>query len=118
VERGLRFTAPQTFDTRGDAWACLDRERRLIDRDDWTPPAERIRQARAEREQVKQARRIAELMPTIAEYGARYCERDDLSRTTRCRYRGLLRLYINGEAAGITRRGAIMGRPIREGRRR
>ena len=39
VERGIRFTAPQTFDTRGDAWAWLDRERRLIDRDDWTPPA-------------------------------------------------------------------------------
>ena len=75
VERGIRFTAPQTFDTRGDAWAWLDREHRLIDRDDWTPPAERIRQAHAEREQDKQARRIAELMPTIAEFGAKYCER-------------------------------------------
>ena len=32
VERGIRFTAPQTFDTRGDAWAWLDREHRLIDR--------------------------------------------------------------------------------------
>jgi len=112
VERGIRFTAPQTFDTRGDAWAWLDRERRLIDRDDWTPPAERIRQAHAEREQDKQAQRIAELMPTIAEYGAKYCERDDLSRTTRCRYRGLLKLYIVGEPTSITRRGAIMGRPI------
>jgi len=112
VERGIRFTAPQTFDTRGDAWAWLDREHRLIDRDDWTPPAERVRQAHAEREQDAQVRRIAELMPTIAEYGARYCERGDLSRVTQCRYRGLLKLYINGEPTGITRRGAIKGRPI------
>jgi integrase len=112
VERGIRFTAPQTFDTRGDAWAWLDRERRLIDRDDWTPPAERIRQAHAEREQDKQTQRIAELMPTIAEYGAKYCDRDDLSRVTRARYRGLLKLYINGEPTGISRRGAIKGRPI------
>jgi integrase len=112
VERGIRFTAPQTFDTRGDAYAWLDRERRLIDRDDWAPPAERIRQAHAEREQDEQVRRIAELMPTIAEYGAKYCDRDDLSRVTRARYRGLLKLYINGEPTGISRRGAIKGRPI------
>jgi len=112
VERGIRYTAPQTFDTRGDAWAWLDRERRLIDRDDWTPPAERIRQAEAEREQAKQARRIAEQMPTIAEYGAKYAERDDLAPTTRDRYRMLLRLYINGEPASITRRGSIKGKPI------
>jgi len=112
VERGIRFTAPQTFDTRGDAYAWLDREHRLIDRDDWTPPAERIRQAHAVREQDEQVRRIAELMPTIAEYGAKYCDRDDLSRVTRARYRGLLKLYINGEPTGISRRGAIKGRPI------
>jgi hypothetical protein len=42
-------------------------------------------------------RRIADLMPTIAEYGARYCERGDLSRVTQCRYRGLLKLYIKGD---------------------
>ena len=51
-------------------------------------------------------------MPTIAEYGAKYCDRDDLSRVTRARYRGLLKLYINGEPTGISRRGAIKGRPI------
>jgi integrase len=51
-------------------------------------------------------------MPTIAEYGAKYCERDDLAPTTRDRYRALLRLYINGEPASITRRGSIKGKPI------
>jgi len=112
VERGIRYTAPQTFDTRGDAWAWLDRERRLIDRDDWTPPAERIRQAEEERDQAKKARRIADQMPTIAEYGAKYCERDDLAPTTRDRYRQLLKLYINGEPSNITRRGSVRGKSI------
>jgi len=96
----------------GDSGGRLGRERRLIDRDDWTPPAERIRQAEAEREQEKQARRIAEQMPTIAEYGAKYCERDDLAPTTRDRYRMLLRLYINGEPASMTRRGSTRGKPM------
>ena len=45
IQPGARYTAPQTFDTRGDAWAWLDRERRLIDKDDWTPPRERLRAA-------------------------------------------------------------------------
>ena len=112
VERGIRYAAPQTFDTRGDAWAWLDRERRLIDRDDWTPPAERIRQAEVERDQAKRARRIAEQLPTIAEYGSKYCERDDLAPTTRDRYRQLLKLYINGEPSTITRRGSVRGKPI------
>ena len=31
------FTAPQTFETKGDAWGWIDRERRLIERDEWTP---------------------------------------------------------------------------------
>ena len=49
VERGVRFTAPQIFETRGDAYAWLGREHRLVDRDDWTPPGERIRQAKVRR---------------------------------------------------------------------
>lgn len=112
VQRGVRYTAPQTFDTRGDAWAWLDREHRLIDRDDWTPPLERLHEAEAAVEQAREARRLADQVPTIAEYGALYCDRDNLAAGTRDRYRMLLRLYIKGEPSTITRRGAIKGRPL------
>ncbi len=99
VERGVLFTAPQTFDTRGDAYAWLDREHRLVDRDDWTPPGEQIR-------------KIADMTPTVAEYGERYCSRHDLSPVTADKYRGLLRLYINAEPTSISRRGRSKGRPL------
>ena len=112
VQRGVRYTAPQTFDTRGDAWAWLDREHRLIDRDDWTPPLERLHEAEAAVGQAREARRLADQVPTIAEYGARYCDRDNLAAGTRDRYRMLLRLYIKGEPSTITRRGAIKGKPL------
>ena len=112
VQRGVRYTAPQTFDTRGDAWAWLDREHRLIDRDDWTPPLERLHEAEAAVELAREARRLADQVPTIAEYGALYCDRDNLAAGTRDRYRMLLRLYIKGEPSTITRRGAIKGRPL------
>ncbi|HEX2856130.1 MAG TPA: site-specific integrase [Propionibacteriaceae bacterium] len=112
IQPGTRYTAPQTFDTRGDAWAWLDRERRLIDKDDWTPPRERLRAAEVELEQLREARRLAGQVPTIAEYGARYCDRDNLAPTTRDRYRMLLRLYIKAEPSPITRRGATMGKSI------
>lgn len=112
MQRGVRYTAPQTFDTRGDAWAWLDREHRLIDRDDWTPPLERLREAEAEVEQAREARRLADQVPTIAEYGALYRDRDNLAAGTRDRYRMLLRLYIKGEPSTITRRGAIKGKPM------
>jgi len=112
VERGIRFTAPQTFDTRGDAYAWLDREHRLVDRDDWTPPGERIRQARVELEQDEYVRKIEAMMPTVAEYGEKYCSRHDLSPVTSCKYRGLLKLYIIGQPTSITRRGAVRGRPL------
>lgn len=112
IERGVRFTAPQTFDTRGDAWAWLDREHRLIQQDLWTPPLERIRQAEAARDAERRARELAERIPTIAEYGGRYCERDDLSPTSRDRYRQYLKLYILGEPASITRRGIVKGKPV------
>lgn len=112
VQKGTRYTAPQTFDTRGDAWAWLDRERRLIERDDWSPPLDRIREAEAKRERTERAHQLADLAPTIAEYGARYCVRDDLAAGTRERYRQLLKLYINAEPSPITRRGMTRGKPM------
>ena len=112
VQRGTRYTAPQTFDTRGDAWAWLDRERRLIERDDWSPPLDRLREAEAEREKVERAQHLADQAPTIVDYGAKYCEREDLSAGTRDRYRQLLKFYINAEPATITRRGMTKGEPV------
>jgi integrase len=112
VDRGIRFTAPVIFETRGDAYAWLDREHRLVDRDDWTPPGERIRQARAEIEQDEYVRKIADMMPTVAEYGLRYCARHNLSPVTADKYRGLLRLYINAQPTSMSRRGATRARPL------
>jgi hypothetical protein len=78
---------------------------------DWTPPGERIRQAPAEIEQDEQIRKIADMMPTVAEYGERYCSRHDLSPVTADKYRGLLRLYINAEPTSVSGRGGSRGRP-------
>lgn len=43
---GVRHTAGRSFSTSQDADAWLVAERRLIERDDWTPPAERRRRER------------------------------------------------------------------------
>lgn len=112
VQTGVRYTAPQTFETRGDAWAWLDRERRLIDRDDWTPPLERIREAEHERQRAEAARRAAEAVPTVADYGRMYVERDTLSPRTSYRYSQLLRFYILGEPISLTRRGLVKGKRL------
>ncbi|OLT55162.1 hypothetical protein BJF89_16195 [Corynebacterium sp. CNJ-954] len=39
--RGRRWTSPRTFLSQGRAEGWLDNEERLIDRGDWSPPAER-----------------------------------------------------------------------------
>lgn len=119
VSQGTRYVAPETFDTQRDASAWLDRERDLILHDKWTPPAERLRQAEAERKQAEQdrlreaeAQRAADAMPTIAQYGAEYVERDDLAAGSRARYRELLKFYILGEPATSYRRGMTKGKPV------
>jgi integrase len=111
-EAGTRYSAPQTFDSKGDAWAWLSRERRLIDTDEWTPPLERIRHADEERRSAEATRRTADSMPTIAEYGREYLERRDLAASTRDRYRQLFRFYILAEPATLTRRGMVKGKPV------
>jgi len=60
VAEGTRFTALSTFDTSGDAWAWIGRERDLIDRGTWTPPFERYQQLEKERIEEERARRAAE----------------------------------------------------------
>ena len=83
--QGTRYTALQTFDAKGDAWGWLDRERRLIDRGDWTPPIERFREAEEERQRKEAARQAAAAVPTIAAYGSQYLERGELAATSRDR---------------------------------
>ncbi|MGC3995508.1 MAG: tyrosine-type recombinase/integrase [Propionicimonas sp.] len=112
VTEGTRFTALSTFDTSGDAWAWLGRERELIDRGTWTPPFERYQQLEQERIEAERARRAAEALPTIEVYGRQYVERDDLSAGTRERYRGLLKHYILGEPATSNRRGMTKGASV------
>ena len=112
VAEGTRFTALSTFDTSGDAWAWIGRERDLIDRGTWTPPFERYQQLEKERIEEERARRAAEALPTIEVYGRHYVERDDLSAGTRDRYRGLLKHYILGEPATSNHRGMTKGEPV------
>lgn len=112
VTKGVRFTAMSTFDSKGDAWAWLGRERELIDRGTWTPPFERHQQLEQERIEAERARRAAEAMPTVASYGRRYVQRDDLSGTSRDRYSQLLTYYILGQPAASNRRGMTKGKPV------
>lgn len=112
LANGTRFTALSTFDTAGDAWAWLRRERDLIDRGGWSPPYERYLQAEEERIQAERAKALAEAVPTVETYGSKYVERDDLAGSTRDRYRQLLKFYIMGEPATSNRRGMTKGKPI------
>lgn len=112
VTKGERYTAPAIFGTRGDAWSWLDREHRLIIRDEWTPPAERMRQAEEERSQAAQERHFMATSPTISEYGRRYLDRDDLAPSSRDRYRQLFEFYIEARPATLTRRGTTKGKPV------
>ncbi|MDR1212927.1 MAG: hypothetical protein LBK54_02340 [Propionibacteriaceae bacterium] len=89
AERLVEYCAPYTFQTKGDARAWLDQEQELISSGEWTPPAERIIEARRDEE----ARRNA---LTIATFGTAYVESRP-SAGTRSRYRQLLSFYILDE---------------------
>ena len=70
---GLRYTAPHTFDTKGDAEGWLAVESRRISLDAWTPPAER---------------RVA--LQTFGEYAERWLADRPLKPRTADHYRSLL----------------------------
>lgn len=112
VTKGTRFVALSTFDTKGDAWAWIGRERELIDHGTWTPPIERYRQLEEERIQAERAKRAAEAMPTVESYGRKYVDRDDLAGASRDRYKQVLKYYILGEPATSNRRGMTKGKPV------
>lgn len=78
----IRHKAPMTFTLKMDAEHWLSQERRLLERDEWTPPAQRAQQAKAQ-------------AVALAEYAGRWIDQRNIKPRTRSMYRDLLRLHIN-----------------------
>jgi integrase len=72
-----RHTAPATFTARMDAERWLADERRLIERDEWTPPKQRAAQKHARAK-------------TLRQYASAWIETRNLKPRTRIEYEGLL----------------------------
>lgn len=77
----LRHTAPTTFGAKIDAEGWLAAERRMIELDTWTPPAQRIADVRAK-------------AVTVGEYATGWIEHRNVKPRTRSAYRDILRLHI------------------------
>lgn len=78
---GQRYFAPHTFDAKVDAEGWLADEKRLIDQDCWTPPAERLRKDAAS-------------ALTLRDYAEKWIAERDLADGTRSLYRTRLRVNI------------------------
>jgi integrase len=78
----IRHTAPRTYTAKMDAEHWLASERRLIERDEWTPPA--MRSA------AKKAKAI-----TVADYIATWIEHRNIKPRTKAHYSDLLKRHIN-----------------------
>ncbi|WP_416063477.1 tyrosine-type recombinase/integrase [Rhodococcus indonesiensis] len=74
-----------TFHTRDAAVAWVDSERKLIDLDVWTPPAERA---------AAEAAAASRRPPTFGEYAARVIDERDLAPRTKDSYKYLLREHL------------------------
>lgn len=85
----VRFTAPSTFDTAGDAEAWLAAERALLATEAWTPPSERGIRAPSADAQV------------FSNYAAAWMATRDLKPTTRQHYGSLLDRQINPTFGGM-----------------
>lgn len=97
-----RHNAPTTFETKGDAEGWLASERRLRDRDDWTPPSVR-------------ANRPRKGDPTLAEWWPEFIERrrvdgEPLRPTTRAWYDQLFRHYLKPTLGGVPLKGITAAR--------
>ncbi|MGY4712892.1 tyrosine-type recombinase/integrase [Mycolicibacterium sp. CBM1] len=77
----VRYTAPTTFSAKMDAEAWVALERRLVERDEWTPPALRVAERRSRE-------------TTVAEYAEKYLQERQLRPRTESHYRDILRLHI------------------------
>ena len=82
-----RHYAPHTFTLKTDAERWLADERRLIERDDWTPPA------------ARSAEKVARAL-TVAEYAQRWIEQRDLKHRTRNSYQALADRHIKSSTLG------------------
>lgn len=77
----LRHNAPRTFTAKMDAEAWLASERRLIELNAWTPPAQREAQKRAG-------------SVTVADYAAKWIAQRPVAPRTRIGYESTLNRYI------------------------
>jgi integrase len=83
----MRHNAPVTFTAKMDAERWLSDERRLIERDDWTPPAARA--------VVKRAKGVA-----VGEYATAWLAQRPLKHRTRAHYAALLANHIATSTLG------------------
>jgi integrase len=77
----VRHKAPTTFSTRMDAEGWMSNERRKIELDEWTPPAQRVADAQAQ-------------SITVADYAQSWIEHRNVKPRTSSAYRDILRLHI------------------------
>jgi integrase len=77
----LRHKAATTFSTRMDAEGWLSQERRKIELETWTPPAQRAAEVKAK-------------LITVGEYATKWVDDRNVKPRTRSAYRDILRLHI------------------------
>lgn len=94
-----RHVARTTFTAKMDAEYWLGDERRLIERGEWTPPAQREAESRA---------RII----TLDEYAETWIEQRPLKPRTRKMYKDMMRLHIS-DTLGAVGIGALTGQAVR-----
>ncbi|HYO02905.1 MAG TPA: integrase, partial [Mycobacterium sp.] len=88
LHRDTRHRAPSTFTMKTDGEAWLSAERRLIERDEWTPPSERETAARTAQ--------------TVLQYATAWIRERPLKETTREHYRVMLAEHVAPTLGPIT----------------
>ncbi|OBG36207.1 site-specific integrase [Mycolicibacter heraklionensis] len=84
----VRHKAPKTFSAKMDGEHWLSNERRLIERDEWTPPAQRV--------EIQKLKAV-----TVGEYADNWVEHRNVKPRTRSMYKDLLRLHIKPKLGRI-----------------
>lgn len=96
----IRHTAPTTYTRKQRAEGWLADERKLIELDDWTPPA------------ARSASRAAGRI-TVTDYATTWIKQRPLKPRTRSGYTDMLRLHITPTALGKTPIGALTPAAVR-----
>lgn len=84
----VRHRAPTTFSAKMDAEHWLSDERRRIERDEWTPPAQRVAE-----QKIKAV--------TVADFADTWVEHRNVKPRTRSMYKDILRLHIKPKLGAI-----------------